>query len=211
MPPRSSTLDLRQVDERVRIVITWSTPHPEMAGQTLEQIAQPGESNRERRRDRLQPAGAIYHSMSEEDVRRILQHPATMIGSDGLPNDPLPHPRLWGTFPRVLGHYCREQGLFPLAQAMHKMTGMPAQRFGLAGRGQSAKAAHADLVLFDPETIKDTPLSPTQSARRRHRRRLGQRRAVLQGRGCHRAASRALSAAPAHGTMNRLNAGSLLP
>jgi N-acyl-D-amino-acid deacylase len=105
---------------------------------------------------RLRPAGAIYHSISEEDMRRILQHPATMIGSDGLPNDPLPHPRLWGTFPRVLGRYSRDERLFPLAEAVHKMTGMPAARFGLSGRGLIREGYHADLVLFDPETIKDT-------------------------------------------------------
>jgi N-acyl-D-amino-acid deacylase len=152
----SSTLDLRQVDERIRIVITWSTPHPEMAGQTLEQIALAWRMKQREAAARLQPAGAIYHNMSEEDVRRILQHPASMIGSDGLPNDPRPHPRLWGTFPRVLGHYCRDLGIFPLAQAVHKMTGMPAQRFGLAGRGRIREGCHADLVLFDPETIRDT-------------------------------------------------------
>jgi N-acyl-D-aspartate/D-glutamate deacylase len=152
----SSTLDLRQVDDRVRIVITWSTPHPEMAGQTLEQIAHAWGMEQKAAAARLQPAGAIYHCMSEEDVRRILQHPATMIGSDGLPNDPRPHPRLWGTFPRVLGHYCREERLFPLAKAVHKMTGMPAQQFGLTGRGRIEEGCHADLVLFDPETIRDT-------------------------------------------------------
>ena len=152
----SSTLDLRQVDGRVRIVITWSTPHPEVAGQTLEQIASAWGTKQVEAAARLQPAGAIYHNMSEEDVRRILQHPASMIGSDGLPNDPRPHPRLWGTFPRVLGYYCRDQGIFPLAQAVHKMTGMPAQRFGLTGRGRISEGAHADLVLFDPETIRDT-------------------------------------------------------
>src|SRR5271156_5130173 len=152
----SSTLDLRQVDGRVRIVITWSTPHPEVAGQTLEQIASAWSTTQGEAAARLQPAGAIYHNMSEEDLRRILQHPASMIGSDGLPNDPRPHPRLWGTFPRVLGYYCRDQGLFSLAQAVHKMTGMPAQRFGLAGRGRISEGAHADLVLFDPETIRDT-------------------------------------------------------
>jgi N-acyl-D-aspartate/D-glutamate deacylase len=152
----SSTLDLRQVDDRVRIVITWSKPHPEMAGQTLEQIALVWNMNQKEAAARLQPAGAIYHNMSEEDVRRILQHPATMIGSDGLPNDPRPHPRLWGTFPRVLGHYCRDEGIFPLAEAVHKMTGLPAQRFGLAGRGRISEGSHADLVLFNPETIKDT-------------------------------------------------------
>jgi N-acyl-D-aspartate/D-glutamate deacylase len=152
----SSTLDSRQVDDRVRIIITWSTPHPEVAGQSLEQIASAWGTKQVEAAARLQPAGAIYHNMSEEDVRRILQHPATMIGSDGLPNDPRPHPRLWGTFPRVLGHYCRDQGIFPLAQAIHKMTGLPAQRFGLAGRGRISEGAHADLVLFDPETIRDT-------------------------------------------------------
>jgi N-acyl-D-aspartate/D-glutamate deacylase len=152
----SSTLDLRQVDDRVRIDITWSTPHPEMAGQTLEQIAHAWGMEQKLAAARLQPAGAIYHCMSEEDVRRILQHPATMIGSDGLPNDPRPHPRLWGTFPRVLGHYCRDEGIFPLAEAVHKMTGMPAQQFGLTGRGRIGEGCHADLVLFDPETIRDT-------------------------------------------------------
>jgi N-acyl-D-aspartate/D-glutamate deacylase len=152
----SSTLDSRQIDDRVRIVITWSTPHPEVAGQSLEQIAAAWGTRQVEAAARLQPAGAIYHNMSEEDVRRILQHPATMIGSDGLPNDPRPHPRLWGTFPRVLGHYCRDQGLFSLAEAVHKMTGLPAQRFGLAGRGRISEGAHADLVLFDPETIRDT-------------------------------------------------------
>ena len=152
----SSTLDLRQVDGRVRIVITWSTPHPEVAGQTVEQIASAWGTTQLEAAARLQPAGAIYHNMSEEDVRRILQHPASMIGSDGLPNDPRPHPRLWGTFPRVLGYYCRDQGIFSLAQAVHKMTGMPAGRFGLSGRGRIGEGAHADLVLFDPETIRDT-------------------------------------------------------
>jgi N-acyl-D-amino-acid deacylase len=161
----SSTLDLRQVDERDKITITWSTPHPEVAGQTLEQIAEGWSVTQLEAAQQLKPAGAIYHSISEEDMRRILSHPATMIGSDGLPNDPRPHPRLWGTFPRVLGRYSREEKLFSLPNAIHKMTGMPAQRFGLAGRGLLRKDYAADLVLFDPETILDTatfsdPISP---------------------------------------------------
>jgi len=151
----SSTLDLRQVDERVEIMITWSKPHPEVAGQTIKQIAQAWKIEQIEAAQRLQPAGAIYHSISEEDMRRILQHPATMIGSDGLPNDPLPHPRLWGTFPRVLGRYSRDERLFPLVEAVHKMTGMPASRFGLSERGLIREGYHADLVLFDPETIRD--------------------------------------------------------
>jgi N-acyl-D-amino-acid deacylase len=152
----SSTLDVRQVDERVKITITWSTPHPEIAGQTLSQIATTWNLPQLETARRLQPAGAIYHSISEEDMRRILRHPATMIGSDGLPNDPLPHPRLWGTFPRVLGRYSREEKLFPLPEAIHKMTGMPAQRFGLAKRGLIREGYYADLVLFDPDKIIDT-------------------------------------------------------
>jgi N-acyl-D-aspartate/D-glutamate deacylase len=151
----SSTLDLRQVDERVEIAITWSTPHPEVAGQSLSRIAEIWKLTQLEAAQRLQPAGAIYHSISEEDMRRILSHPATMIGSDGLPNDPRPHPRLWGTFPRVLGRYCREEKLFSLPEAVHKMTGMPAQRFGLAKRGLILEGYCADLVLFDPERIVD--------------------------------------------------------
>jgi len=152
----SSTLDLRQVDERVEIRITWSDPHPEEAGKTLAQIAKGWNATQQDAARRLQPAGAIYHSMSEADVQRILRHPATMIGSDGLPCDPMPHPRLWGTFPRVLGRYCREENLFSLSAAVHKMTGMPAQRFGLAERGLIREGYLADLTLFDPQRIKDT-------------------------------------------------------
>src|SRR5215208_6533572 len=93
--------------------------------------------------------------MSEDDVRRILRHPATVIGSDGLPNDPRPHPRLWGAFPRVLGRYSRDERLFPLAVAVHKMTGLSARRFGLRGRGYVRDGFAADLVLFDPDTVRD--------------------------------------------------------
>ena len=152
----SSTLDLRQVDERVKITITWSEPHDEVAGKTLAEIATGWNVTQMEAARRLQPAGAIYHSISEQDMRRILGHRATMIGSDGLPLDPRPHPRLWGTFPRVLGHYCREEKLFTLPTAVHKMTGMPAQRFGLAERGFVRAGYAADLVLFDAKTIADT-------------------------------------------------------
>ena len=151
----SSTLDLRQIDPRVKVTVTWCTPHPEMAGKTVAEIAELWKVDQVEAGRRLQPAGAIYHSISETDMRRILAHPATMIGSDGLPCDPLPHPRLWGTFPRVLGHYCREEKLFPLEAAVHKMTGMPARRFQLNDRGLIREGYAADLVLFDSETIHD--------------------------------------------------------
>jgi N-acyl-D-aspartate/D-glutamate deacylase len=163
----SSTLDLRQVDPRVEITITWSTPHPEAAGRSLAQIAAAWNMTQLEAARSLQPAGAIYHSISEHDMRKILAHPATMIGSDGLPNDPRPHPRLWGTFPRVLGRYSREEKMFPLPQAIFKMTGMPAQRFKLQRRGLIREGFAADLVLFDPDNIIDTatftdPIRPAE-------------------------------------------------
>lgn len=151
----SSTLDLKQVTADFAITITWSTPHPEMAGRDLADIAADWGMPLPEAAARLQPAGAVYHGMDETDVRRILAHPLTMVGSDGLPNDPLPHPRLWGAFPRVLGHYSRDAGLFPLATAIHKMTGLSARRFGLAGRGLLRVGHWADLTLFDPATVRD--------------------------------------------------------
>jgi N-acyl-D-amino-acid deacylase len=78
-----------------------------------------------------------------------------MIGSDGLPHDSHPHPRLWGSFPRVLGHYSREIGLFSLEEAVRKMTSLSAQRFGLKDRGRLAAGAFADIVVFDPDKIMD--------------------------------------------------------
>ena len=152
----SSTLDLKQVDSRVKIEITWSAPHPDVAGMTLSDIAAAWSLTHLEAAKRLQPAGAIYHSIDEQDMRRILAHPATMIGSDGLPWDKRPHPRLWGAFPRVLGRYCRDEKLFSLPQAIHKMTTMPARRFGLSQRGAIAENYWADLVLFDAAVIADT-------------------------------------------------------
>jgi len=104
---------------------------------------------------RLLPAGAIYFSMDERDVQRILAFEPTMIGSDGLPHDAFPHPRLWATFPRVLGHYSRDIGLFPLEQAVHKMTGLTARTFGLRDRGELKPGAFADITLFDAATVDE--------------------------------------------------------
>lgn len=162
----SSTLDLKQVTDEFDIFITWSDAMPEQGGRMLDDIAKSLNVSLLEAAKRLQPAGAVYHCMDEKDVQNVLRYPLTMIGSDGLPNDPHPHPRLWGAFPRVLGHYCREQNLFSLEQAVHKMTGLSAQRFALKDRGQIREGAFADLVLFDPETISDraTFSSPKQAA-----------------------------------------------
>jgi N-acyl-D-amino-acid deacylase len=151
----SSLLDLGQVGAGIDIQVSWSTPHPEQGGRRLADIAADWGCDELSAAARLQPAGAVYHNMCEEDVRAVLRHPATAIGSDGLPRDPRPHPRLWGAFPRVLGRYCREERLFTLPEAVRRMTGLPAARFGLAGRGLIAVGAWADLVLFDPLTIAD--------------------------------------------------------
>jgi N-acyl-D-amino-acid deacylase len=93
--------------------------------------------------------------LDEKDVQRILAFDGTMIGSDGLPHDAKPHPRLWGTFPRVLGHYARDLGLFPLETAVYKMTGLTASRFGLQDRGVLKPGAYADITVFDADTIID--------------------------------------------------------
>ncbi|MDB4887774.1 MAG: D-aminoacylase domain protein [Gemmatimonadetes bacterium] len=103
-------------------------------------------------------ANAIYHVLDEGDVRRIMRHPMTMIASDGRlssPGDGHPHPRAYGTFPRVLGRYVREYHVLTLEQAVHKMTGMPAARLGLGDRGVLREGAAADLVVFDAATIVD--------------------------------------------------------
>jgi N-acyl-D-amino-acid deacylase len=151
----SSTLLLPENVRRAsKVLVTWSKPHPEVAGRELADIAAAWDLSLEDAADRLQPAGAVYFMMSEEDVRRVLSFAHTMIGSDGL-HDRHPHPRLWGTFPRVLGHYCREEKLFPLEEAVRRMTGLPATRFGLAGRGRLVAGAYADIAVFDPATVID--------------------------------------------------------
>ena len=103
-------------------------------------------------------ANAIYHVLDEGDVRRIMTAPFTMIASDGRlsrPGDGHPHPRAYGTFPRVLGEYVRNQKLLPLETAVHKMTQMPAKRLGLTDRGVLREGAVADVVIFDANTVKD--------------------------------------------------------
>ena len=93
--------------------------------------------------------------MDEAEVQRIFQHPGCMVGSDGLPNDAHPHPRLWGSFTRVLGRFVREAGLMTLEAAIARMTSLPARVYGLQDRGRLGVGAHADLVLFDPASVAD--------------------------------------------------------
>jgi N-acyl-D-amino-acid deacylase len=103
-------------------------------------------------------ANAIYHVLDEADVRRIMRHPQTMIASDGRlsrPGDGHPHPRAYGTFPRVLGRYARDDKVLALEQAVNKMTGMPAARLGLRDRGILRTGTYADVVVFDPARVRD--------------------------------------------------------
>jgi N-acyl-D-amino-acid deacylase len=151
----STVLGTNRLDLATKVLVTWSKPMPQMAGRDLAGIAAEWGVTLREAAERLTPAGAIYWMMDEADVQRVLAFPHTMIGSDGLPHDRHPHPRLWGTFPRVLGHYSREVGLFPLEEAVRKMTGLPAARFGLTGRGRVTPGAYADIAVFDPATIID--------------------------------------------------------
>ena len=151
----STVLQAYRIGESERVLVTWSEAMPEAAGRDLADIADEMGCSRLEAAERLQPAGAIYFMMDEDDVRRVITYPHSMVASDGLPHDVHPHPRLWGTFPRVLGHYSRDLGLLPLEDAVHRMTGRPARVFGLAGRGEIRAGNFADLVVFDPETVID--------------------------------------------------------
>jgi N-acyl-D-amino-acid deacylase len=152
----SSTMLLpSRVNQSRDVMVTWSGAQPDAAGRSLFALARERNEEPEQTARALAPAGAIYFAMSEADVERIVSHPLAMVGSDGLAHDAHPHPRLWGTFPRVLGRYVRERKLLTLEAAVHKMTGLAARRFGLPRRGQVAAGFHADLVTFDPRTVLD--------------------------------------------------------
>jgi N-acyl-D-amino-acid deacylase len=104
----------------------------------------------------------VRTAMCERDVEYVMRHPWVMFGSDasakaleGPLSEGKPHPRAFGTFPRILGHYVRERKVLPLEEAVRKMTSLPARRFGFADRGIIRPGMKADLVLFDPDTISD--------------------------------------------------------
>jgi N-acyl-D-amino-acid deacylase len=161
----SKTLDPSRAKPGVKIMVTWSTNYPQYAGKMLDDVAAEWGCGNIEAAERLLPAGAVYFQLDEADVRTIIAYERTMIGSDGLPHDKHPHPRLWGSFPRVLGRYCRDLGLFSLEEAVRRMTSLPARWFGFRDRGVIREGAYADIVIFDPETVKDagdfvTPARP---------------------------------------------------
>ncbi len=142
------------------VVIANAPGHPEYEGCSLHTLSERWGVDAQGAAQRVlrdEPATwIILHSMNEEDVRTVLRHPTTMIGSDGIPTEGgKPHPRLYGTFARVLGRYARRLGVLTMEEAIHRMTGFPATKFGLEGRGFIREGSFADLVLFDPDRIDD--------------------------------------------------------
>ena len=100
--------------------------------------------------------GMVVFSMDEEDVRAVMASPHTMIGTDGLYQVGNPHPRVYGSYPRILGRYVRQDGLISLEEAVRKMTSFPAQKLGLHNKGLLRPGADADIVVFDPDAVIDT-------------------------------------------------------
>src|SRR4029079_7497889 len=102
-------------------------------------------------------ASMVFHVIDEGAGKRIIAHHITMRESDGRftsPGDGVPHPRNYGTFPRVLGHYVRDEHVLSLESAVHKMTGMPATRLGLSDRGCLHEGCVADVAIFDAATVR---------------------------------------------------------
>lgn len=143
------------------IIISSVKRQTRYEGMTIGQIARErGRSLHEAMLDLLvEEEGAvasIAHVMSEKDVQRVLAHPRTMVGTDGLPTSSgKPHPRSYGTYPRIFERYVRKLGLLSLEQAVFRMTGMVAKKLGLPDRGVLRAGAAADLVVFDPPRIRD--------------------------------------------------------
>lgn len=143
------------------VLIASAPNHAEWEGQTLEDLTRAWGVATEDAVERVLAAEGeacfvVTFGMDEADVKTVMAHPTTMIGSDGVPSGGKPHPRLYGCFPRVLGHYVREEKVLDLATAIHRMTGMSAKKFQLVDRGAVRAGVFADLVVFDPARIADT-------------------------------------------------------
>jgi len=156
----------RAAGDLSRITVASFPSHPEYAGKTMAEVTRMNgreptiENGAEVAMEILYDGegSAIYHMMVEEDVRRIMQSPFTSIASDGSAvtfEKNVPHLRNYGTFPRVLRKYVREEGLLSLEQAIHKMTAMPADRIKLQSRGRLAEGMIADMNIFNFEKVSD--------------------------------------------------------
>jgi len=151
-----------------RMTVTEYSPEPALQGKTLAEIAGLKETTEFEAaiallRESQGHVSMIYHTLEEADIETIFQQPFVMVASDGsavapygaLAADYYPHPRNYGCFPRVLGEFVRTRKLVDLGEAIRKMTSLPAERFGLEQRGQLQAGWHADVTVFDPETVAD--------------------------------------------------------
>jgi len=156
----------RAAEDPAKIVVALCSFNPSLNGKSLRQILEdrgktPTTANAADLVVELNSRGRIscvYHNMDDADVERIMRHPACMIGSDGTVLEygaGVPHPRCYGTFPRVLGVYVREKGVLKIEEAVRKMTSLPAQRMNLHDRGLLRPGMAADIVIFDPDRIID--------------------------------------------------------
>jgi len=150
-----------------KIMVAKAKNNPQFNGKTIQEIAQemgkePLDAVFELLLQEEAQVPSVMFGMNEEDVRRVMKSPHGMVGSDGSAicpegvwRDFVPHPRYYGTFPRVLGHYARDEKIIPLQEAVRKMTWAPARKVGLKDRGLIHPGFKADLVVFNPETVKD--------------------------------------------------------
>ncbi len=151
-----------------RILLSSYPPQPELAGRSVAEIASqrsqaPAETALDLILESAAQAEMIHFSMDEDDVAAILHHPLTAVvtdaealAADGPLAEGVPHPRAYGTYPRVLARYVRQEGLLSWEEAVRRMTGLPAERLGLCDRGSVREGTFADLVIFDPEAAADT-------------------------------------------------------
>jgi N-acyl-D-aspartate/D-glutamate deacylase len=138
------------------IVIAGCAGRPELEGKRADELgADPAEAVFDLIAEQHGRVTMIAHLMCDDDVDRVVAHPASMIGSDAIPLPGKPHPRLAGTFARILGRYVRERGVLDLPTAVRKMTALPAERFGLRDRGLLTVGKIADVVVFDPAAVLD--------------------------------------------------------
>lgn len=158
--------DARGGGDPKNVVIARCDWDPSLAGKTLTEVSrlrgmEPTIDNAAEAAIWIAEQGdcrGIFHAIGEEDLERILRHPATMIGSDGevtIFGRANPHPRSYGTFARVLAVYVRERNTLTLQEAVRKMTAFPAQRLGLGDRGLLRPGMKADVVVFDPARVRD--------------------------------------------------------
>jgi N-acyl-D-amino-acid deacylase len=159
-------MEARGGADRVQVARVGSAGNAGFSGRTVQEIAgqwgiPPAAAVVRLLLEEKAEVGAVYFSLSPEDVAAIMVSDIVAVGSDGLAlsaaedRGQVPHPRSYGTFPRVLGQYVREQRLLSLPLAIHKMTGLPSSRLGLSDRGHIRPGYAADLVLFDPATVRD--------------------------------------------------------